>query len=72
MRENRRFTRVRPAGLMSRTASIIVDPHKPVIACNIIDLSAGGACLEIGSPAPLPRKFVFLHGGTKKRCNLVW
>jgi PilZ domain len=70
--EKRRFARVRPSGLVSRVGSIIVDPNKPVIACTIVDLSAGGACLEIGTQAALPRKFFFLHGGTKKKCNLVW
>ena len=57
---------------MSRVASIIVDPKKPVIACNVIDLSAGGACLEVGGQSAMPRRFVLLHGGVKKNCNLVW
>jgi hypothetical protein len=72
VRENRRFVRVAPRGLVSRTATIIVDPSKPVIACNVIDLSAGGACLEVTSQAVIPRRFVLLHGGTKKKCSVVW
>jgi len=71
-RENRRFARIRPTGLVSRVAAIVVDPKKPVIPCNVIDLSAGGACLEVGSQMPMPRRFVLVHGGTRKKCNLVW
>jgi hypothetical protein len=70
--ENRRFVRTRPMGLVSRVATIIVDPKKPVIACNVVDLSAGGACLEIGGQTSIPRQFVLLHGGVKKKCRLVW
>jgi PilZ domain len=72
VRENRRFARVRPTGLMSRAGTIIVDPKKPVISCSVIDLSAGGACLEINGQADIPKRFVFLHGGTKKKCSVVW
>jgi hypothetical protein len=38
----------------------------------VIDLSAGGACLEITGQAVVPRRFVLLHGGTKKKCNVIW
>jgi len=72
VREKRRYVRVRPAGLVSKAGTIIIDPNKPVIACNVIDLSAGGACLEINGSAEIPKKFVFLHGGTKKKCHLIW
>jgi hypothetical protein len=70
--ENRRFVRTRPMGLVSRAATIIVDAKKPVIACNVVDLSAGGACLEIIGQTVVPRQFVLLHGGVKKKCRLVW
>jgi hypothetical protein len=70
--EKRRFVRVRPSGLVSKTGKIIVDPKKPVIDCDVIDLSAGGACLQVRSDAPLPRRFEFLHGGSRKKCLLVW
>jgi hypothetical protein len=70
--ENRRFVRTRPSGLVSKFGTIIVDPKKPVIHCSVIDLSAGGACLEVSVHTEVPRRFVFLHGGTRKKCNLVW
>jgi len=72
VQENRRFVRVKPAGLVSRTGKIVVDPKKPPIDCNILDMSAGGACLEISSDGSLPKRFVLLHSGTKKSCVMVW
>ena len=72
MRENRRFVRVRPTGLVSRSGKIIINPKMPTIDCGIIDLSAGGACLELDTSAAVPKRFVLLHGGTKKNCSLVW
>jgi hypothetical protein len=64
--------RVRPAGLVSKVGTIIIDPKKPVVACSIIDWSAGGACLEIGDKTDIPKRFVLLHSGTKKKCNKIW
>lgn len=72
MQENRRFTRMRPTGLMSKTGTIIVDPNKPTIPCNIIDMSAGGICLDAHGEAPVPQRFVLHYGGTKKTCRVVW
>ena len=72
VRENRRFIRVPPRGLVSKVGTIIVDPKKPVITCNVIDQSAGGACLEVCGQAVIPKQFILLHGGTKKKCNVVW
>jgi hypothetical protein len=72
LRENRRFARVRPQGMMSKTGKIILDPKKPAIDCTVVDLSAGGACLQVASPAGLPKRFEFLHSGIKKKVQLVW
>jgi len=58
--------------LVSKVGKIIVDPKTPTIDCSILDLSAGGACLEVGGVAAIPKRFVLFHGGTKKSCNLVW
>ena len=72
MRDNRRHVRVRPSGLVSKTAKIVVGEKAPTIDCYIIDLSAGGACLEVSNPGALPKRFVLFHAGTKKSCRLVW
>jgi hypothetical protein len=70
--DKRRYVRVRPSGLVSKTGKLIVDPKKPAIDCDVIDLSAGGACLQLRNDAQLPRRFEFLHGGMRKKCQMVW
>jgi hypothetical protein len=42
------------------------------IECRVVDLSAGGACLELPRAYDLPNRFEFLHGGTKRFCTLAW
>jgi hypothetical protein len=70
---DRRTTRVRPSGLVSKTARIFADHQgAPVIECQVIDLSPGGACLELAREAEIPERFVFLHGGVKKKARLSW
>jgi hypothetical protein len=70
--ESRRFARVRPVGLVAKTAKLILDSKTPVIECQVIDLSSGGACLALPKPVQMPRRFEFLHGGVKKSCFLIW
>jgi hypothetical protein len=65
----RRFVRLRP---ISRAGKIIVDPKKPIIECDVVDLSAAGACLQVRGQEVIPKRFVLLHAGTKKKCSLVW
>ncbi len=70
--DRRRFSRVRPSGLVSRTATIVIGPNAPTIGCTVIDLSAGGACLDLPDPDRLPSRFVLLHGATRKNCLIKW
>jgi hypothetical protein len=70
--EKRRFARVRPAGLVSRNAKIIVPQQATPIDCTVIDLSAGGACLDLADASRLPARFTLLHGATKKSCLVMW
>jgi hypothetical protein len=69
--QNRRFNRLRMSGPAAK-GTIIVDPKAPAIPCRVVDLSAGGACLEVVGQMPIPKRFVLLHGGIKKNCSLVW
>ena len=71
--ENRRFTRVRPSGLVSKVAKVYADQKgAPLIDCNLIDISTGGACLETVGDATLPDRLIVVHGGVQKRGKLVW
>ena len=71
--DDRRTMRVRPSGLVSKAASIFADyPGAPVIECEVVDLSPGGACLQLMRDAEIPERFVFMHGGVKKKARLGW
>ena len=71
--EDRRAVRVSPSGLVSKTAKIFAEQKgSPVIDCYVIDLSPGGACLELVRDAEIPQRFVLLHGGVKKKGRLGW
>jgi hypothetical protein len=72
MENQRRFHRIRPGGLVPRTGSIFTDLKSPPTACNIVDDSAGGACLEVHGNAAIPNRFILSHGGVKKACRVVW
>lgn len=51
---------------------MFADLKSPATACTIVDISAGGACIEVHGANIIPRKFTLNHGGTKKTCNVVW
>jgi hypothetical protein len=51
---------------------IFVDLKKPVIGCNVVDISAGGACIEVHGTQAIPARFILNHGGVKKSCRIVW
>jgi hypothetical protein len=72
MTHPRLYNRVRPSGKMGSTATIIVGPKVPAISCNIIDYSAGGACIEFCGKVALPGRFELLYGAIRKKCRIVW
>lgn len=72
MTEKRRHMRVRPSGLVPKIGKIYVDPKSPAIECQVIDVSASGACLYVQGSAPIPKRFTFLHGSVRKSSRLVW
>lgn len=72
MQNQRRFHRVRPNGAVASTATIFVDLKNPAIPCNIVDISAGGACIMVHGTDAIPKRFILNHGGVKKSCRLVW
>lgn len=72
MAEKRRWCRVGPKGVVARTGLISLGNKSPAIECRVIDLSAGGACLELPRMHELPKRFEFTHGVTRRVCTLVW
>ena len=70
--DKRRFHRVRPSGQMARTGTIFIDLKSPTTTCDIVDVSAGGACIEVHGNAVIPKRFILNHGGVKKTCRVVW
>jgi hypothetical protein len=72
MSQERLYKRVRPTGLMSSKAKIIVAPKSPAVDCRLVDYSAGGACLELAPMVTLPARFELLYGSVRKKCRLVW
>jgi hypothetical protein len=72
MQNHRRFHRIRPAGLVSRTGIIFADMKSAPNPCSIVDISAGGACIEVHGNATIPNRFILSHGGVQKTCRVVW
>ncbi|MGB7673845.1 MAG: PilZ domain-containing protein [Pseudolabrys sp.] len=68
----RRWFRVSPRGLVPRVGRILLGPKTTPIDCHIVDLSAGGACLELPRACDLPKRFEFMHGSTRRFCTLAW
>lgn len=57
---------------MPRSGTIFADLKSAPNACSIVDISAGGACLEVHGNAAIPSRFILSHGGVKKACRVVW
>jgi hypothetical protein len=72
MPDQRRWPRIEPKGLVAKTAQIFLPPHNDTVECRVIDISAGGARLELPSTRDLPARFEVKHGGVRKLCALVW
>ena len=72
MSHPRLYKRVRPSGLMSSKATIMVMPKMPAVNCKLVDYSPGGACLVIFPMVTLPDRFELIYGTTRKKCRIVW
>lgn len=68
----RRFARVKPGARVSTAAKIVLGARNPMVDCQLVDFSPGGACLDIGPQVALPARFELVHGNTRKRCRVVW
>ena len=72
MVEKRRWVRISPAGLVPRTGKLVLGEKAELIECRIVDLSAGGACLELPKYCDLPKRFEFINGRTRMICRVAW
>ncbi len=70
--DNRRFARLRPRGRVASSGVIVLDPRKPALDCTVIDISAGGACIDVPGQTPIPARAILIHSGTRKSCRVVW
>ena len=57
-----------------KAAFVVLEPGGPWIECAIMDISDGGACLEIGN-LPVPKIFVLVmtpDGRVRRACLAIW
>lgn len=71
MSENRRSARLPPTGKVAKTAKLVFASGTPV-ECQVVNLSAGGACVRVAELRDLSKPFEFHHGGTRHVCQLAW
>lgn len=72
MSEDRQAFRMEPKGRVPRTAKLLVGIERVPVVCQVVNLSAGGACLKLHTMLELPKRFEFLHGATRNISQLVW
>ncbi len=72
MAHPRLYKRVRPTGLMSSKAKVIVPSKSTPVECTLVDYSAGGACLELFPMVALPDRLELVYGSVRKKCRIVW
>jgi len=70
MQERRRAARTR----VVKAAQLIFGQHSSVIDCTVRNLSGGGACLQIPSPAELPEAFELSFDSFRsaRQCRVRW
>jgi hypothetical protein len=78
------FARVKQAFLEQRQsmrhstrcpAWIEFDDHTPPQKCTVVDISEGGARIEVDSPDDLPKEFFLIlidDAACVRRCNIAW
>jgi hypothetical protein len=57
-----------------KAAFVILEPDGVWIECSIVDISDGGACLEVGD-LPVPKIFVLVmtpDGRVRRACMTAW
>jgi hypothetical protein len=70
MSDKRRWNRIKPSGQMQRNGKLLLGQN--LIDCRIVDVSAGGACIELAQPCSLPKHFEFINGRSRMVCRVAW
>jgi hypothetical protein len=55
-----------------KTGKLLLSEKAAPLDCQVVNLSAGGACLKLSVMQQLPKRFEFHHGATRKLAQLVW
>jgi len=56
-------------------AWIEFDDDTPPLSCTVVDISEGGARIEVASPQRLPEEFSLIiteDAGNVRRCRIIW
>jgi hypothetical protein len=72
MIEKRRWPRSAPMNSMPKVGKILLAGGLPPIECRVLNVSVGGAGLELPRLYELPEAFEFHHGSSQRICNVVW
>jgi hypothetical protein len=69
MEERRRELR-----MAGKSAEIALSNGRGVVGCKVVDLSLGGACLEVPRPGEIPETFNLVFEGyrTISPCRIIW
>ena len=64
----------KPVALDRWAIKIVIGTGRPPIDAQLIDLSAGSACLEVADAEQIPKAFeiIFIPTNVKKRCRVAW
>lgn len=57
-----------------RPAFVVLEPDGPWLDCRIVDISVGGACIEVGA-LPVSKIFVLIvtpNGDVRRVCLAIW
>ena len=57
-----------------KAAFVVLEPGGPWVECGVLDISDGGACLEIGD-LPVPKIFILVmtpDGRVRRACLTAW
>ena len=70
MQERRRFKRTK----ILKAAKIIFGRCESLIDCAVLDLSTGGACIQVENPAAIPDEveLTFDAARTLRACRVAW